>query len=278
MHFSYAVGSILGPLLAEPFLSIEKKSSNSTDSEMMNYPEEVNNSSEIEFDFNANHSESLKNSTLHEKSVIYVPYLIGSFLMILNAVLFITLLIVIRKRVKELRTHLDESLSDSNAVENPTTTDKEPGSGNSHSKLPGWKTYMIVVVALASLCLAFEGGLEINTANYLQTFIVNLPLNVPNKKKTGAFMSSVLNTSFTMSRFIAVFLALKLKTRTMLTINLIVITIGTLLIQFFATSSLTGLWTGIIIMGFGYSSTWPGIIAFVEERIRVNGLDFITFI
>lgn len=59
----------------------------------------------------------------------------------------------------------------------------------------------------------------------------------------------------------------------MLTMNLVVISIGNAIIAVAsAHSSEPALWCGVAILGFGFSSSWPGLFAFVEERIRVTDL------
>lgn len=128
--------------------------------------------------------------------------------------------------------------------------------------------YVALVVALGSTVMSFEAGLEQNATNFLQTFVNNSALQL--STATGAFMTSVLAGVFTVSRFTSIFMAMRLSTKQMLTINLIVITIGNVIVTVCANSSETGLWIGFAVLGFGFGSTWPAVFAFVEERIRVT--------
>lgn len=82
-------------------------------------------------------------------------------------------------------------------------------------------------------------------------------------------MTGLMNGMFTLSRFVAIFVAMKLRARTMVAVNLVIILFGNLLIAYSANTNEIGLWIGVAILGFGFGSTWPGCIAFVEERVRV---------
>lgn len=65
-------------------------------------------------------------------------------------------------------------------------------------------------------------------------------------------MTAVLNGSFTLSRFLSIFVATFMSAKTMILLDLIIIMIGNVLIIFYANTNEIGLWIGIIVLGFGF--------------------------
>lgn len=130
------------------------------------------------------------------------------------------------------------------------------------------RSYYTTVIALGALLLCFEAGFEQNTFNYLQTFIVHVKLKL--SKSKGAFMTGAMSAAYTLSRLMAIFVAMRVKTLYMLYFDFVMITIGNCLILRYANEWETGLWIGVVVLGFGFSSAYPAIYAFLEERINVS--------
>ena len=114
--------------------------------------------------------------------------------------------------------------------------------------------YLRSVVVLGALLLCFEGGLELNTFNYLQTFAIHLPRRLT--KSSAAFLNAILNSAFTVSRLLAIFISTKVSTRKMLIINFILIMIGNGLMVM-VNYSVIFLYIGVLVIGYGFGSTYP---------------------
>lgn len=83
-------------------------------------------------------------------------------------------------------------------------------------------------------------------------------------------MTGAMSAAYTLSRLLAIFVAMRVKTLYMLYFDFIMITLGNVLILRYANSWEPGLWVGIVILGFGFSSAFPAIYSFLEERINVS--------
>ncbi|KAI1288242.1 Major facilitator superfamily domain-containing protein 4B [Halotydeus destructor] len=222
MHFSYALGSFIGPFICEPFLT----------------------STAIIDPF-------------FKVSLFSTPFFIASAAAILSVLVqwYLFLSIPYTAENRAMKTPRDDA-------------DIDSSDGHHVFSLP--KYYFFVVVSLGAIVLCFEGGIEMNTFNYLATFIINTELKISESK--AAIMNGVLNGGFMVSRFISIFLATRMKTINMLYMNLTIIMIGNVLIWTCANLSEAGLWLGVVTLGFGFSSSWPGVFALIEERINATNI------
>ncbi|KAI1290836.1 Major facilitator superfamily domain-containing protein 4B [Halotydeus destructor] len=130
------------------------------------------------------------------------------------------------------------------------------------------KSYYYTVILSGAILLCFEGGIELNAGSYLQTFAHNVNPNISISE--ASYLGSGFYAAFAVSRVVNIFLALKLRTVVMIWIDVILIVLGTVIIFLTAATSVTGLWIGVVVMGIGFSSCWPGVFSFVEERISVT--------
>lgn len=238
MHFSYALGSTLAPLICEPFLSPDKNST-----------QILTNASTIDF-FNVTDTSML--------SRIYVPYSIVTVVLFIAAAVQFGLYWTSPYK-GALRTIGKESRHEL------TATDSEV-SNLLPMALP--RSYYLAVVILGGLILCFEATVEQNTFNYLQAFAVHTDLKLTKSK--GAFMISALSASFTLFRLFGILFATHFSTLSMLYFNFTIILISNVIIKIYANTNETGLWIGLILLGLGCSSSFPGIYAFLEERINVT--------
>ena len=143
MHFFFALGMTLGPLLSEPFLSPDTMAvdSNLTDIQIEALYTGANNSIETR---------------------IAIPYTICSVMLLMTAMMMFVLVIKPYKGSA------------------PTISAYCNIKEKTHSKLP--KCYYYTVIVLGGLLLCFEASLEQNAFNYLQTFIVNVDLKLSKSK------------------------------------------------------------------------------------------------
>ena len=300
LHFCFALGTVFGPLMSQPFLSHDAKSgtdgtptsatttepslSTTTVSPTMTgtETEQPTNATSLEWttteaswtttDSDWTTFSPASNATqTGEDSQILVPYTITAVLFVACAVAYVGMMVIFRKSIKQMRSEANNNQKDGDKEDLIEIGSDDARNYEALTAVPGFLKYLILVLAFGSATLAFEGGLEINQASYLETFITKLPLDIKDKKSEGAYLSAVLNGSFTVSRFLSIFLAMKLSPRTMIIMNLVVINVGTTLVSIFArTASVTGLYLGYVVLGFGFSSTFPAVFSFVEQRIRMS--------
>lgn len=269
MHFSYALGSTISPLICEPFLSPDKIVNGTV----------VNGTSVHGTSFHGTSvhghgtGNNLDNLTIFDnttiipftnissdafRSRIHIPYAMVSSISFLASLLLV--IFYINSPYKDpLRTlsHIKPSQSIEITDESINLIPL---------RLP--RSYFVTIISLGALILCFYAGIELNTFTYLQAFAVNIDLHLT--KSTGAFMTSVVSASYTVSRGLSIFLATKFKTTTLLYFNLTMIGIGNVIVLINCNTNESGIWIGLIVMGFGFSSVFPGIYAFLEERINVT--------
>ncbi|KAI1285825.1 Major facilitator superfamily domain-containing protein 4B [Halotydeus destructor] len=198
-----------------------------------------------------------------EVSDISIPYYVSAGAAFLACLMQLYLFFAVPrdKMSNSLETELDEVKKMAEPSEPPVTLSP---------------TYFRLVVIFGAVVLCFEGGTELNTFNYLETFIVSSELGISHSK--GALMNGAMLAAFTLSRFICIILATRMKTITMLYMNLAIIMAGNIIILFSANTSEAALWTGIVILGYGFGSTWPAMFALIEERITVTNFICSIFI
>ena len=253
LHFSYAIGMTVGPLIAEPFLSPEIRRENSTIIS-------VDNGTTAEF-FNLTNATSVAD-IINAESKIEIPFAICSLALCLSAVLLFvlyftspyteTLRSASQAKVTSSGRHMvDKDEEQSNLI--PVETSKE---------------YFYKIIVLGSMLLCFYSGIELNTFTFLPDFVIYSDLRLTKSK--GAYMLSVLSAVFACCRGISIIVATRVKTSHMLYTNMLLIGIGNAILLFFGNSSEQWTWIGLIVMGIGYSCVFPGIYAFLEERINVT--------
>ncbi|KAI1285827.1 Major facilitator superfamily domain-containing protein 4A [Halotydeus destructor] len=247
LHFVFSLGTAIAPFICEPFLS--NTASNTTSSTI--------ETAVMTETFAANGTNTNHNSDGFNESM---PFFIAAAGLVVAVLAQLYLYIAVSYKQE------DRSI-------NTVTEDEEelvdPINSETMAYLP--RSYFVMVVVWACLVISFEGGTELNSFTYFTTFAINTKLSISPSK--AAIMSGTLNGSFTVSRFISIFLATRMKVVTMLYMNLTIINIGNLLIWFSVyTSFELGLWIGVIFLGFGFSSSWPAVFAMVEQRINVTNV------
>ncbi|KAI1301676.1 Major facilitator superfamily domain-containing protein 4A [Halotydeus destructor] len=246
MHFCYAIGAIIGPLIAEPFLA----SRDSPESATTLNPVAINVADNSVID-------SINNSTNAEKSLVYIPYAISSATVLLAALSLIILFIIHPYKNADRKAEgkkISIQREDANV-------DEEPLIPTQDSKY--YVTYIIVMCALLVNC---DVGLEQNFFSYMQVYAVLGPLKLA--ASTGAYMLSAFSAAFAAGRFSGIILATKISAGSMLYLDGVIMLTGSCVILFWNTEF--GLLVGSIIVGFGCSTVFPTIFAYAEERINVT--------
>ncbi|KAI1297398.1 hypothetical protein HDE_04574 [Halotydeus destructor] len=138
LHFSYAIGSVIGPLISGPFLAARTNGTNS--------------------------------SPDSSKSLVYIPCAISS-VMCLCAALSLMILFAIRPyhnadRKIEAKTVNNNDNEETNCPKQPLIRKKKS------------KGYVIWIIVLCGLLFNFENGLEQNFFTYMQVYSVEGPLKI----------------------------------------------------------------------------------------------------
>ena len=215
MHFMYSIGSVIAPLLVEPFLSNES----TTPSE--------------------------------RQSRILIPFSIVCGLIIITALSYIFLY----KRVPYIDSK--RTIQKITAKKTDKGNDEQPP-----------EYYNAVLIILSGILMCSYTGIELSTLGFSATFVYCLPLGF--SKADAAFVSCVLSASFAAGRFASIFIALRLKTRTMLCGSFVFMITGNVLMFVFATNSRLMVWLAFVVIGLGNSCVNPCVFSFVEERINVT--------
>lgn len=255
MHFCYAIGMTIAPLIAEPFLSPDIKRENNT-------VISIDNGTDVAF-FNVTNASAVSD-VIAGKSQIAVPYSICAVVLFAAAALLFTLFI----RTPYL--HPIRTVSQAKFSSSPSG-DMVSAVNDENINLIAMETprrYYVTVILLGSALLCFYSGIEINTFTFFPDFAVYIDLHL--SKSKAAFMTSLLSAAFACSRGVSIILATKFKPTSMLYTNLVLIGLGNGLMLVSANTSEHMLWVSLILCGFGYSCVFPGIYAFLEQRINVT--------
>lgn len=131
----------------------------------------------------------------------------------------------------------------------------------------GTPYYVMLAIALAAMCLSSYCGVEITSMNYLATFVVNLEMQIENRKSTAALMSSALTVSFAVGRGIGIWLAVHMKPHVVFYFCLVIMGLGNFAMLVFANMYEPGLWASICLFGVGCGPMFPAIVSFFDDKI-----------
>lgn len=130
----------------------------------------------------------------------------------------------------------------------------------------------VVFVVLVCIIVTLQVGCEINFVNFVPTFLTKLS-SFNFTETEASYISIVLTGCVTIGRFLNIFLSLKIETEFMIYVNFVLMLAGNLIFVFLSDNSEALVWTAMCLVGLGFSSTYPLIIAFVEKRyLMTNSL------
>jgi MFS family permease len=129
----------------------------------------------------------------------------------------------------------------------------------------------LVLIVLVSVLLSFFSASESAFFAFSATYFQYIPLKLSAGR--AAELVSMMALTFTISRGLAVLIAMRLKPHYIIAIFLSILMIS-LIILFFSTDSLWLLWLGIMTMSFGFSPIYASIFSlmgrYVEFTYRIN--------
>lgn len=244
----YSLGTILGPLVVQPFITgkIQDKGLNNTSSI---------NTTEIP----ATTITDMSNELSIRRARLTIPFSISSGVIILSAILILSLLFLSKSKGPKTTKRLSVG---SFLVEKNKTI----------PLIIGWKAHLITL--LSALLVGSYFSIEVT---YLQLFTKFGQYTVMHLSSSqSAIILSGLTAAQTSGRFISIFTSIKLKPNIMLMINFVTISCGLFVVVFFQT--LTGMWIGNIIIGLGMGSTSPGLYAFIKQYISITNIKATIFV
>ena len=251
LHFFFGIGSILGPILSEPFLSVTNK----TDT----------NSTNIHRLIHLPHSYRLfssgpKNTTI--ESELWIPYTIASMTAVMASVIFLCLYIFLRYPDPNSRSRTqDEDSEQLVKTENPS---------NAGQRFQCFDCPTLWLMIMSCLFLLVSAGQETAYFQFSASFATQTDLHL--SKNTAAFMASALALSFTITRAVSVLIAMKLSAQYMIYIDCLVIFTANILILLYANTNENFLWLANIMMGAGFASVFPSFYPFIQNKLNITNI------
>ncbi|XP_023211302.1 sodium-dependent glucose transporter 1-like isoform X2 [Centruroides sculpturatus] len=235
LHFFFGLGAFIAPLIAEPFLP---------DSSNNHEKNSTHNSTYFTTVYSELDNHSTSNSPNEDGHSIHFPYGILGCYVLFVVISHIIALCIWPKEEK---------------------TDRNEATNNIHkSNIPLYST----IISLTALFMCMYSGLEIAFGQLLTTFAVKGNLHL--SESTGSFMTSVYWGTYTFARAFSIFLVTCTNLICPILVDLALFIAAGVCLSLFGGSSETMLWIGIAVLGFGLSSVFPSVLAWLEFHIPLN--------
>lgn len=125
-----------------------------------------------------------------------------------------------------------------------------------------------LLISLMALFFLLYVGLEVTYGKLVLAFAVHGDLQLT--QSTGLVIAIVFWGSFAAMRFAAIFFSSGFGPITMLLLNFVFCTLGTILLSTMASHTETALWVGTALLGIGLASVFPTGILWIERYIHVS--------
>ena len=142
-----------------------------------------------------------------------------------------------------------------------------PEPKHTHSEEIKSAAFPVVPVALVMILFVLYVGLELGFGNWIYTYAFTLGLET---EITAAYLVSIFWGSFTFGRLLGVWVSTRLRSRTILFMDIIGCAISTILIMLWKDSS-AALWIGTFGLGLSMASIFPTLIMLAGERMQITG-------
>ena len=127
--------------------------------------------------------------------------------------------------------------------------------------------FPLVPVLIMVIMFVFYVGLELGFGNWIYTYTLTLGLG---DITVAANLNSLFWGSFTLGRLLGIWISTRLKSQTILFMDILGCAIGIVVIMLWKDSS-AALWIGTIILGLSMASVFPTFIILAGERMRITG-------
>lgn len=125
-----------------------------------------------------------------------------------------------------------------------------------------------LLISLMAIFFLLYVGLEVTYGKLVLAFAVHGDLQLT--QSTGLVIAIVFWGSFAAMRFAAIFFSSGFGPITMLLLNFVFCTLGTILLSTMASHTETALWVGTALLGIGLASVFPTGILWIERYIHVS--------
>ena len=263
LHFSFALGTFVAPLLAEPFIAHNAIPDIPT-SHYCNPPDyTVNDTTTNCTDITSNCTDvaASDDSDFFTSIQFGWAYWISSFGMLLVAVPLIYFAACSKRRHPQLYQQIISQ------KENTVATDRRK---TSKANVKHYKMFWVFIVTTCALFLFFYIGVEDAYGSYIFTFAVTYK-ELCFSKSNAALLNAVYWGCFTVGRLAGIGIAmLKVSTTTMLVSDLVGSMCAVLLMTLFRTSDVV-IWTGSALLGLSVASIFPSMMLWIDEHVEVTG-------
>lgn len=239
LHFTFGLGGLVAPLIAAPFLTVQ----GTEDGMLLNQENATDSFSLTNFTtslFSYNNS-ALNTTNQTFPNIVYPFTAIGAFCLLFT-ILFLVITIL-------------------SPTEDSSTRAENTENGNRNY------TFLFILILLNVLLIFVETGTEVGYAQMLTTYVVKGPLQL--SSSTGSYMTSVFWASFSVSRLISVFLAIKLSNFTLIIADLIITAIGAAVLLFLSSYEWS-VWVSSVLLGAGIASFFPAAVGWMDTYINVT--------
>lgn len=127
--------------------------------------------------------------------------------------------------------------------------------------------FPLVPVILVVILFLFYVGLELGFGNWIYTYTVTLGLG---DITAAANLNGIFWGSFTLGRLLGVWISTRLRSQTILFMDILGCAIGIVVIMLWKDSS-QALWVGTIMLGLSMASIFPTFIMLAGERMQITG-------
>ena len=266
LHFSFALGTFVAPLLAEPFITQDAIPDIPT-SHYCNPPDDTvndttTNCTGIDDTSVSNCTDVSDDSDFFSSIQFGWAYWISAFAMLLVAIPLIYFAACTKRRHPQLYQQIIAEQK-----ENTVTTENRKAS---KANVKHYKTFRIFIVAMCTVFLFFYIGVEVTYGSFVFTFAVTYKELCFSKSK-AALLNAVYWGSFTFGRLTGIGIAmLKISTTIMLVSDFIGCMCAVLLITIIHTSDVV-IWIGTALLGVAIASVFPSMLLWVDEHLEVTG-------
>ena len=258
LHFSFALGTFVAPLLAEPFIAHNAIPDIPT-SHYCNPPDDTVNATNCT-DVTSNCTDASDDTDFFSSLQFGWAYWISSCGMLIVSVPLIYFAACTKRRHPELYQQII-------AQKENVATDRRK---TSKANVKHYKMFWMFIVTSCAVFLFFYIGVEVTYGSYIFTFAVTYK-ELCFSKSRAALLNAVYWGSFTVGRLAGIGIAmLKVSTTIMLGSDLIGCMCAVLLMAMFNTSDVI-IWTGTALIGLAVASVFPCMMLWINEHVEVTG-------
>ncbi|XP_077996296.1 sodium-dependent glucose transporter 1C-like [Glandiceps talaboti] len=271
LHFCFAVGATVAPLIAGPFLTPPSTESFNTTYASSIGPQPTYIPSLLPFDPNV--SVLLNSSDIRETNIVnfnttteptfrgngtlWVPYTILSLFFFAVALPFFWLFIRGPRLI---------------AIPKDRHSDLEQSRQEADTESAIFKATLIILLFLFSFSFI---GHEITYGGFIYTFAIKSDYGFT--VKVASYLNSAFWASFAAARGLGIFCAMFLSPRTMLIMDLCGMCTASTLLVIFGDTSLSVVWGASILLGLSLATVFPSAISWAECYIKLTGKAMSTF-